>query len=127
MLKVLSRNRCSAFHSQAGVQEHTSGEGNARNRWQLMPALNLLSAVAIAILLEPMSLSNKAAPSRREQRSRRLRLEVAAAWGFAQLEYAAQTPRAQGALELSCLSLSAKGWARYKPHLQKRRPDIWPS
>jgi hypothetical protein len=67
MLKVLSRNCCSASHSQAGVQEHTSGEGNAQNRRQLMPALNLSSAVAIAILLEPTSLSDKAAPSRRGQ------------------------------------------------------------
>jgi len=69
--EVLSRNRCSAFHSEAGVQEHTSGEGNAQDRWQLMPALNLSSALAIAILLEPASLSNKAVPSRRGYRSRR--------------------------------------------------------
>ena len=73
MLKVLSKNRCSAFHSQAGVQEHTSGEGNAQNRRQLMPALNLSSAFAIAILLEPTSLSNKAAQSRCGQHSRRFK------------------------------------------------------
>src|ERR1700733_14809938 len=73
MLKVLSRNCCSASHSQAGVQEHTSGEGNAQNRRQLMPALNLSSAVAIAILLEPTSLSDKATPSRCGQHSRRFK------------------------------------------------------
>src|ERR1700733_10155756 len=104
MLKVLSRNCCSTSHSQAGVQEHTSGEGNAQNRWQLMPALNLSSAVAIAILLEPTSLSDKAEPSRCGQHSRRFKTRSCSGMSFAQLEYAAQTPRAQGALELSCLS-----------------------
>jgi hypothetical protein len=55
------------FYSEAGVQEHTSGEDNVQDRWQLMPALNLSSALAIAILLEPASLSDKALPSRRGQ------------------------------------------------------------
>jgi hypothetical protein len=69
----------------------------------LTPALNLSSAVAIAILLEPTSLPEKAAPSGRGQRAKRFETRSCSGMSFAQLEYAAQNPVVgqRVALELS--------------------------